>query len=122
MYVYMTYIIVHSDAMLGPSMSRKQTKIKQETPTRVERLGFRLDKETKGLIEQAAYLSRRKVSDFCVTALTDTARRTITEHETLVLSDRDRKAFFAALINPPPPNERLVRAMAEHKRRVRVVP
>lgn len=103
-------------------MSRKQTKTKPETPTRVERLGFRLDRETKGLIEQAAYLSRRKVSDFCVTALTDTARRTITEHETLVLSDRDRKAFFDALINPPPPNARLMRALAEHKRRVRVVP
>ncbi len=36
-------------------------------------------------VERAPHLSRRKVSDFCVTALTDTARRTIAEHETLVL-------------------------------------
>jgi uncharacterized protein (DUF1778 family) len=99
-------------------MPRKQTKTKQETQNRVERLGFRLDGETKDLIERAAHLSRRKVSDFCVTALTDTARRTIAEHETLVLSDRDRKAFFNALVNPPAPSERLVRALAEHKRRV----
>ncbi|NWG12381.1 MAG: DUF1778 domain-containing protein, partial [Acidobacteria bacterium] len=49
---------------------------------------------------------RRKVSDFCVTALTDMARRTIIEHETLVLSDRDRKVFFDALVNPPKPSER----------------
>lgn len=42
----------------------------------------------------------------------------IAEHETLVLSDRDRKAFFDALVNPPEPSERLVRALAEHKRRV----
>jgi uncharacterized protein (DUF1778 family) len=99
-------------------MPRKQARKERYTPNRVERLGFRLDEDTKNLIERAAYLSRRKVSDFCVTALTDTARRTIAEHETLVLSDRDRKAFFAALINPPEPSERLLRALAEHKRRV----
>ena len=100
-------------------MPRKQPKIERETPNRVERLGFRLDEETKDLIERAAHLSRRKVSDFCVTALTDTARRTIAEHETLVLSDRDRAAFLrGALVNPPKPSERLVRALAEHKRRV----
>ncbi|MER8864348.1 DUF1778 domain-containing protein [Mesorhizobium sp. M0751] len=87
-------------------------------PNRVERLGFRLDEETKDLIERAAHLSRRKVSDFCVTALTDPARRTIAEHETLVLSDRDRAAFFDALVNPPQPSERLVRALAGHKRRI----
>jgi GNAT superfamily N-acetyltransferase len=45
-----------------------------------------------------------------VTALADTARRTIAEHETLVLSDRDRAAFFDALINPPEPSERLIRS------------
>ena len=99
-------------------MPRKQADIERETPKRVERLGFRLDQETKHLIERAAHLSRRKVSDFCVTALTDTARRTIAEHETLALSDRDREAFFDALINPPEPSERLVRALAEHRRRV----
>ena len=99
-------------------MPRKQAELVVEPPIRVERLGFRLDEETKALIERAAYLSRRKVSDFCVTALSDTARRTIAEHETLVLSDRDRNAFFDALVNPPAPSERLARALAEHKRRV----
>ncbi|WP_245581984.1 DUF1778 domain-containing protein [Phyllobacterium phragmitis] len=73
---------------------------------------------TKDLIERAAYLSQRKVSDFCLTALADTARRTIAEHEMLVLSDRDRETFFDALINPPEPNERLQRALAGHKRRI----
>jgi uncharacterized protein (DUF1778 family) len=117
--VYMAYIVSGVDARSGATpMPRKQAKTARDTPNRVERLGFRLDEETKDLIERAAYLSRRKVSDFCVTALIDTARRTIAEHETLVLSDRDREAFFDALINPPAPSERLVRALAEHKRRV----
>lgn len=99
-------------------MRPKQTKRTRDAPTRVERLGFRLDEETKDLIERAAHLSRRKISDFCVTALVDTARRTIAEHETLTLSERDRKVFFDALIHPPEPSERLIRALAEHKRRI----
>jgi uncharacterized protein (DUF1778 family) len=96
----------------------KQTPAERGMPNRIERLGFRIDEETKDLIERAAHLSRRKVSDFCVTVLADTARRTIAEHETLVLSERDRKAFFDALISSPKPSKRLVRALAEHKRRV----
>ena len=115
----MTYIGKDVDTLPRVTpMPRKQAKIERNTPSRAERLGFRLDEETKGLIERAAYLSRRKVSDFCVTALTETARRTIAEHETLELSDRDREAFFEALVNPPKPSARLVRALAAHKQRV----
>ncbi len=99
-------------------MTRRQARSAPDIPGRVERLGFRLDEETKDLIERAAHLSRRKVSDFCVTALAETARRTIAEHETLALSNRDRQAFFDALVNPPAPSERLVRALAEHRHRV----
>jgi len=40
------------------------------------------------------------------------------EHEVLHLSDRDRAAFFESLLHPPEPNERLVRGLAEHDRRV----
>ena len=99
-------------------MTRKQADTKPTTRNRAERLGFRLDEETKALIERAAFLSRRKVSDFCVTALAETARRTIAEHDMLMLSDRDRQAFFDALINPPKSSARLARALAAHKRRV----
>ncbi len=99
-------------------MARKQAKSNHDLPIRAERLGFRLDEQTKELIERAARLQRRKLTDFCVTALAEAARRTIAEHETLQLSERDRQAFFDALINPPAPSERLVRAVVEHKRRI----
>ena len=85
---------------------------------RNERLGFRIDPATKDLIERAAALSQRKVSDFCLTALSDTARRTIAEHETLTLSDQDREAFFSALVDPPPLHPRLAKALAAHADRV----
>jgi uncharacterized protein (DUF1778 family) len=99
-------------------MARKQAKLEREPPVRVERLGFRLDEHTKELIERAAHLERRKLTDFCLSALTDAARRTITEHETLALSESDRKAFFDVLINPPAVSERLKRALVAHRRRI----
>jgi uncharacterized protein (DUF1778 family) len=109
----LTYIsCIKENAMTSKTTSRK------ERVTRDDRLGFRLDEQTKGLIERAAQLERRKVSDYCLTAIADAARRTIAEHETLNLSERDRAAFFEAMIHPPEPNERLARALAEHSRRV----
>lgn len=99
-------------------MARKEAKPDWDAPVRAGQLGFRVDKRTKELIERAAYLEQRKLTDFCVTALADATRRTIAEHETLSLSERDRQAFFDALINPPKPNARLVRALAMHQRRI----
>ena len=99
-------------------MASRNAKNERAAPTRDERLGFRLDEETKELIERAAQLERRKVTEFCVTALAEAAHRTIAAHETVTLSERDRRAFFNALINPPKPNERLARALTEHKRRI----
>ena len=50
---------------------------KQDRRHREERLGFRVDEHTKALIERAAQLERRKLTDYCMTALTEAARRTI---------------------------------------------
>lgn len=94
------------------------TTAKRDRKLREERLGFRVDQPTKALIERAAQLERRKLTDFCMTALTDAARRTIAQHEILILSDQDRAVFFDALVNPPAPSKRLQRAFAERKRRV----
>jgi len=80
------------------------------------RLGFRVDAKTKRLVERAAALERRSLTDFCLTALTEATHATITRHETMVLSQRDREAFFDALIHPPRPNARLRRAFRTARR------
>ena len=82
----------------------------EERRARGMRLGFRVDAETKKLVERAAAIERRSLTDFCLTALTEATRATITRHESLVLSSRDRAAFFEALIHAPKPNARLRRA------------
>jgi len=53
-----------------------------------------------------------------LTALTEAARRTIAQHEALVLSERDRQTFFDALIHPPKPNARLRRAFKLERERL----
>jgi uncharacterized protein (DUF1778 family) len=63
------------------------------------RFSFRVDVETKALVERAAELERRNLTDFCLIALADAARETISRHETLVLSERDRAVFFDTLVN-----------------------
>jgi len=101
-------------------MTRKHTAVarKKNLDIRAERLGFRLDRHIKGMIERAAQLEGRKLTEFCITALAETARRTIEQHETLVLSERDRKVFFDVLMNPPQPGERLKRAFAAARHRI----
>jgi len=85
---------------------------------RSARLGFRLDKSTKAMVERAAYLERRSVTDFCLTALGDAARKSLARHQTLVLSERDRTVFFDALIHPPKAPSRLRRAVRAERERI----
>ncbi|MBF0333966.1 MAG: DUF1778 domain-containing protein [Alphaproteobacteria bacterium] len=89
----------------------------EENRTRGARLGFRVDDRTKELVERAAELERRNLTDFCLTALTEAAESTIARHEALILSERDREVFFDILMNPPKPNARLLRAFKAERRR-----
>lgn len=75
--------------------------------TRSERLEARVTTEQKILIEHAAALQGRTVTDFVLTSVQDAARRAIEDHQRLDLSVRDSQAFVEALLNPQPVNDRL---------------
>jgi uncharacterized protein (DUF1778 family) len=90
----------------------------KERRTRGARLGFRVDAETKRLVERAAALDRRTLTDFCLTALAQATRETITRHESIALSERERALFFDALVHPPEANARLRRAFRSAGERV----
>ncbi len=75
--------------------------------TRAERLETRVTAEQKSLIERAAALQGRSLTDFVLTSVQDAARRAIEEHQQLALSVRDSEAFVDALLNPQPVNDRL---------------
>ena len=100
-------------------MSQTPSSLKRPASRpRSTRLAFRVDAETKSLVEHAASLERRSVTDFCLTALTIATREAISRHESLVLSERDREAFFEALMHAPEPNERLQRAFRLAEERI----
>jgi uncharacterized protein (DUF1778 family) len=74
---------------------------------RAQRLETRVTAEQKALIEHAAALQGRTVTDFVLTSVQDAARRAIEEHRQFELSVRDSQAFVNALLNPKPVNDRL---------------
>jgi uncharacterized protein (DUF1778 family) len=74
---------------------------------RAQRLETRVTAEQKTLIERAAALQGRTVTDFLLTSVQDAARRAIEEYQQLELSMRDSEAFVEALLNPKPVNDRL---------------
>lgn len=86
-----------------PNAASKSTRAR----TRAERLEARVTAEQKTLIERAATLQGRTVTDFVLTSLQDAARRAIEEHNQLALTVRDSEAFVDALLNPRPVNDRL---------------
>jgi uncharacterized protein (DUF1778 family) len=86
-----------------PNPISKQTRGR----TRSQRLEARVTAAQKTLIERAAALQGRTVTDFVLTSVQDAARRAITEHQQIELSVRDSQAFVEALLNPKPINDRL---------------
>lgn len=87
--------------MAEPALNTPRTRVRNE------RLETRVTAEQKNLIEQAAALQGRSVTDFVLTSVQDAARRAIEEHQRLNLSVRDSQAFVDALLSPPPVNDRL---------------
>lgn len=80
---------------------------KPKERARSERLEARVTKDQKDLIERAAAIQGRSVTDFVLSSVQDAAQKAIEDHQRIKLSIRDAEAFVEALLNPPEPNERL---------------
>lgn len=85
-------------------MSKPAVKLSR---VRGERLETRVTGAQKKLIERAAALQGRTVTDFVLTSVQEAAHRAIEEHQRVELSVRDSEAFVEALMNPRPVNARL---------------
>lgn len=83
---------------------------------RGERLETRVTADQKSLIEHAAALQGRTVTDFVLTSVQEAVRRAIEEHQRLDLSVRDSQAFVDALINPRPVSDRLRETVRRYRR------
>ena len=81
------------------------------------RLDFRLNRQVKEVIEQAAAVSGQSVSDFAVSALYRTAKEVLEREQTTRLSNRDRDVFLAMLDSDAKPNGALKRGAKRYKSR-----
>ncbi|MCW5706919.1 DUF1778 domain-containing protein [Shinella sp.] len=87
---------------------------------RGERLEARVTSDQKKLIEHAAALQGRTVTDFVLTSVQEAARRAIEDHQILDLSLRDSQAFAQALMNPQPVNDRLRDTIRQYRQKTGV--
>jgi len=84
------------------------------------RLEARISQETKALVQKAADLEGRTLTDFVVASVQAAAYKVIEEHQTLKLSIEDSEAFVDAILNPPKPNEALKSAALRYKQTMSV--
>ena len=83
--------------------------------TQTARLELRLTKQKKTFFEEIATLGGFKsLSDFIVHAADQQATKIAAAHKEILASEKDRRAFFDALMNPPKPNQALKKAFTRY--------
>jgi uncharacterized protein (DUF1778 family) len=83
------------------------------TLTRREKLDLRLTAADKQTLQAAAAASRRTVSEFVLESALARADETLADRQVFRLSERQWKAFLAALDAPPRPTPRMDRLLQE---------
>src|SRR5580658_3367929 len=94
----------------------RQTKrpAKRTPPARTYRFDARLNEEQKLLIQRAADLEGRAMTDFVLRSAELAAERTIERRSMLILTARETEAFVNAILNPPGPGAVLRKAAREY--------
>ncbi len=85
---------------------------------KADRLEARVTAEQKELLQRAAHLQGRTLTEFVVSSAQAEAERVIRDRDVILLSVRDSQAFAAIVLNPPAPNDRLRAAMRRHANEV----
>lgn len=85
-------------------------------PEKSNRLEARLSRQQKELIQHAADLVGRSLTDFILSASQEAANKVIREHEVITLTARESENFVNALMNPPDPNLSLKKAAKRHRK------
>ena len=84
------------------------------------RLEARITQETKALVQKAADLEGRTLTDFVIASVQAAACKVIEQHQTLKLSLEDSEAFVDAVLNPTEPNEAMKALVLRYKQEISV--
>jgi len=98
---------------------RVQTTQKRRTvPAKTYRFDARLSEDQKLLIQRAADLEGRSMTDFVIHSAQVAAEQAIEKRDILVLSARDAKIFVDAILNPPEPGPVMRKAFREYRKKM----
>lgn len=84
--------------------------------TRGARLEARISSAQKSVLQRAAALSGRTLSEFVVASAHEAASKVIEDHELIRLSRAEQTAFVKSLLAPPAPGSALRKAAAAYKK------
>ena len=93
---------------------RTQSKRKTGRP-KDYRFDARLNREQKMLLERAADMEGRTMTDFVLRSAEAAAERTIQQRALLILTVRETQAFVKAILNPSEPGRVLRKAARQYK-------
>ena len=96
----------------------KHTLEEEQRETKRERLEARITSDVKALLQHAADLEGRSLSDFVVDSARQHAEDVIRRHEVMRLSARDSLIFAEAILNPQPPTASLRAAFTRYREEV----
>ena len=81
------------------------------------RFDARLNEEQKVLLQKAADLEGRTMTDFVLRSAEAAAERTLRDRSMVILSARETEAFVNAVLNPAEPGPNLRAAAQQYKNR-----
>lgn len=79
---------------------------------KTEPMSFRMDVETRLLVDRAASIAGQNRTEFMLTALREKATEILLNHRLFTLNESDWATFVDRLDNPPPPNAKLKALLA----------
>ena len=91
----------------------------QNGSNRTARIEARIAPDVLAVVQRAAEILGRSVSDFVVAAAQDAANRTIEDSHLIHLSVEEQRRFVDCLMNPPKASPALARAKKAHARLIR---
>jgi uncharacterized protein (DUF1778 family) len=80
------------------------------------RLEARIPQDVHALLKRAAEIEGRTLTDFVVSAARTAAFETVERSEVFRLSSEASAMIAGLLVNPPPANDAMKRALEQHKK------
>ena len=99
-------------------MSDTVARKRKSPKSKAYRFDARLNEEQKVLIQRAADLEGRTMTDFVLHSAEAAAERTIEKRAMLILSAQETEAFVDAILNPAQPGVALRAAARHYKKNV----